>query len=179
MCNIKRVIPKFGGRCLLQNGDCVAKKDRINFLERKIKMKTNENGRSMVEMLGVLAIIGVLSVGGIYGYTVAMRKYKANEIVQTASMLATMAQAADAGEGAEITLGASGLDTNPGGVALDGTNTKAGKPEDNGNGVKVSKITIKGVADAKLCAAVTAVAPKTKDSDAATRSGYYIESCGS
>ena len=29
----------------------------------------NENGRSMVEMLGVLAIIGVLSVGGIAGYS--------------------------------------------------------------------------------------------------------------
>ena len=43
--------------------------------------KTNENGRSMVEMLGVLAIIGVLSVGGIAGYTLAMNKYRANEIV--------------------------------------------------------------------------------------------------
>ena len=30
-------------------------------------MKKNESGRSMVEMLGVLAIIGVLSVGGIAG----------------------------------------------------------------------------------------------------------------
>ena len=27
-----------------------------------------ESGRSMVEMLGVLAIIGVLSIGGIAGY---------------------------------------------------------------------------------------------------------------
>ena len=27
----------------------------------------NESGRSMIEMLGVLAIIGVLSVGGIAG----------------------------------------------------------------------------------------------------------------
>ena len=33
-------------------------------------------GRSMVEMLGVLAIIGVLSVGGIAGYSKAMDKYK-------------------------------------------------------------------------------------------------------
>ena len=31
---------------------------------------TNESGRSMVEMLGVLAIIGVLSVGGIAGIKV-------------------------------------------------------------------------------------------------------------
>ena len=30
-------------------------------------MKNNQFGRSMIEMLGVLAIIGVLSVGGIAG----------------------------------------------------------------------------------------------------------------
>ena len=42
---------------------------------------TNETGRSMVEMLGVLAIIGVLSIGGIAGYTMAMNKYEANQIV--------------------------------------------------------------------------------------------------
>ena len=41
----------------------------------------NESGRSMVEMLGVLAIIGVLSVGGIAGYRMAMNKYKANELI--------------------------------------------------------------------------------------------------
>ena len=37
----------------------------------------------MVEMLGVLAIIGVLSIGGIQGYTMAMRKHRANEILNT------------------------------------------------------------------------------------------------
>ena len=62
-------------------------------------MRRSEKGRSMVEMLGVLAIIGVLSVGGIYGYTVAMNKYKANEIVQTASMLKIMAESENAGAG--------------------------------------------------------------------------------
>jgi hypothetical protein len=35
-------------------------------------------GRSMIEMLGVLAIIGVLSVGGIVGYTKARRMYNSN-----------------------------------------------------------------------------------------------------
>ena len=49
----------------------------------------NESGRSMVEMLGVLAIVGVLSVGGVYGYGVAMKKHKANELLHQASMLAT------------------------------------------------------------------------------------------
>ena len=38
-----------------------------------------EQGRSMVEMLGVLAIIGVLSVGAIAGYSKAMFKYKLNK----------------------------------------------------------------------------------------------------
>ena len=36
-------------------------------------------GRSMIEMLGVLAIIGVLSVGGIAGYSKAMEMYKLNK----------------------------------------------------------------------------------------------------
>ncbi len=36
-------------------------------------------GRSMVEMLGVLAIIGVLSVGAMSGYAKAMEKYKLNK----------------------------------------------------------------------------------------------------
>ncbi len=35
--------------------------------------------RSMVEMLGVLAIIGVLSVGAMSGYSKAMMKYKLNK----------------------------------------------------------------------------------------------------
>ncbi|MBQ8671083.1 MAG: prepilin-type N-terminal cleavage/methylation domain-containing protein [Alphaproteobacteria bacterium] len=38
------------------------------------EIKNNESGRSMIEMLGVLAIIGVLSVGGIAGYSKAMQK---------------------------------------------------------------------------------------------------------
>ena len=48
---------------------------------------TNESGRSMVEMLGVLAIIGVLSVGGIAGYSKAMNKYKINKTTDQVSML--------------------------------------------------------------------------------------------
>ena len=48
----------------------------------------NESGRSMVEMLGVLAIIGVLSIGGIAGYSTAMRKYQANQIIDAANKYA-------------------------------------------------------------------------------------------
>ena len=43
-------------------------------------MKT-QSGRSMIEMLGVLAIIGVLSIGGLAGYTKAMNSYQANQIM--------------------------------------------------------------------------------------------------
>lgn len=44
-------------------------------------------GRSMVEMLGVLAIIGVLSVGAISGYSKAMLKYKLNKQAESFSWL--------------------------------------------------------------------------------------------
>ena len=43
---------------------------------------SNQNGRSMIEMLGVLAIIGVLSVGGIAGYSKAMMKFKINKTIE-------------------------------------------------------------------------------------------------
>jgi Tfp pilus assembly protein PilE len=45
-------------------------------------IKLNEYGRSMIEMLGVLAIVGVLSVGGIAGYSKAMTNYKMNKFCQ-------------------------------------------------------------------------------------------------
>ena len=82
-------------------------------------MKQNENGRSMVEMLGVLAIIGILSMTGIYGYALAMRKYRANEIVQTASMLSVMAHAADGGDGDCVELSSTDLVQRPGGVDVE------------------------------------------------------------
>ena len=44
-------------------------------------------GRSMVEMLGVLAIIGVLSVGAISGYSKAMFKYKLNKQTEQLTQL--------------------------------------------------------------------------------------------
>ena len=43
----------------------------------------------MVEMLGVLAIVGVLSVGGIAGYSKAMMKYKLNKQAQQLNQLIT------------------------------------------------------------------------------------------
>lgn len=44
--------------------------------------KNSEKGRSMIEMLGVLAIVGVLSVGGIAGYSKAMEKFKMNQLIE-------------------------------------------------------------------------------------------------
>ena len=52
-------------------------------------MRNNENGRSMVEMLGVLAIIGVLSAGGLAGYSKAMFKHKLNSTMEQITMVVT------------------------------------------------------------------------------------------
>lgn len=52
-------------------------------------MRINENGRSMIEMLGVLAIIGVLSVGGIAGYSKAMAKFRSNKTIDQVQHLVT------------------------------------------------------------------------------------------
>ncbi len=46
-----------------------------------------QSGRSMIEMLGVLAIIGVLSVGGIAGYSKAMMKYRINKSIEQISLI--------------------------------------------------------------------------------------------
>ena len=54
---------------------------------KKLEIK-NQNGRSMIEMLGVLAIIGVLSVGGIAGYSKAMTKYRINKAIEQITLIA-------------------------------------------------------------------------------------------
>ena len=55
---------------------------------------TSDTGRSMVEILGVLAVIGVLSVGGIAGYKMAMEKYRSNQVVDMANKYAVIAYSA-------------------------------------------------------------------------------------
>ena len=90
--------------------------------------KTNESGRSMVEMLGVLAIIGVLSVAGIAGYSTAMKRYKANELLNEASKRAVVvagkflhSNTADLSEFAGQTVaGGSFVDNTP--ITKDGNN---------------------------------------------------------
>ncbi len=59
-------------------------KTYMNFLRQRktaldAPLHAVSSGRSMIEMLGVLAIIGVLSIGGIAGYTKAMDMYHWNK----------------------------------------------------------------------------------------------------
>ena len=48
-------------------------------------MKNNQNGRSMIEMLGVLAIIGVLSVSGFGMVKKMQNSYNTNKIMEEIS----------------------------------------------------------------------------------------------
>ena len=48
-------------------------------LHSRRPLMTNESGRSMVEMLGVLAIVGVLSAGALAGFNRAMMMHKLNK----------------------------------------------------------------------------------------------------
>ena len=93
----------------------------------------NESGRSMVEMLGVLAIIGVLSIGGIAGYSMAMNRYRANEALDVATKYAVILYAgkqtaqATGGTFSAPDLESAGLTTSgkasqtPGGVTIKAT----------------------------------------------------------
>jgi len=56
--------------------------------ERVQNVNGEQSGRSMIEMLGVLAIIGVLSVGGIAGYSKAMQKYRINKTIEQITLIA-------------------------------------------------------------------------------------------
>ena len=51
----------------------------------------NEQGRSLAEMLGVLAIIGSLSIGGMSAYSYGMNKHRANTIINSVSKMAIAA----------------------------------------------------------------------------------------
>ena len=52
-------------------------------------MKNNQSGRSMIEMLCVLSIIGVLTIGAMAGYRRMISKYYANKTVQYITTLVT------------------------------------------------------------------------------------------
>ena len=50
-----------------------------------MRANKTEQGRSMVEMLGVLAVVGVLSIGALGAYSYGMNKYRTNELLEGAS----------------------------------------------------------------------------------------------
>ena len=70
--------------------DYRVKPDNDNIgVDYRVKFENDSicTGRSMVEMLGVLAIVGVLSVGAIAGYSKAMFKYKLNKQTEQMNQL--------------------------------------------------------------------------------------------
>ena len=112
-----------------------------------------ESGRSMVEMLGVLAIIGVLSIGGIAGYTMAMNRYRANEVLNIASQLAVLSQTANQGRGG-VDMGLDDLSLtaeNVPGLGSDGT---VSATTNNGT----TTVTITGLSSADIGAAIKSIA---------------------
>ena len=94
-----------------------------------------EQGRSMVEMLGVLAVVGVLSVGGIAGYTYAMDKHKSNELLNEASKRAVIV-AAQIAAGREPSLREFEDDKTAGGTI----STEPATDIDGGVGIRVSGV---------------------------------------
>ena len=56
-----------------------------------------------------LAAAGVMSVGGVAGYNMAMTRYQANEILNTAAMLSILAMSGNSGQGKDMTLAEAGL----------------------------------------------------------------------
>ena len=50
------------------------------------KERIYQSGRSMIEMLGVLAIVGLLSIGGLWGVRLLYDKHRANNLLEDASM---------------------------------------------------------------------------------------------
>ena len=70
----------FGTRKEKSGVEVIVAKERKVDISRLVrgKKKSYQSGRSMIEMLGVLAIIGVLSIGSIAAYSKAMLSYRLN-----------------------------------------------------------------------------------------------------
>lgn len=75
--------------------------------------KNTQTGRSMVEMLAVLSIIGILSIGGVAGFSMANQRIRINNILD----YATKFSAKGVGGRSFINLAAAGMD-NPGGIEM-------------------------------------------------------------
>ena len=95
-----------------------------------------ESGRSMVEMLGTLAIIGVLSIGGIAAYSYGMDKYRANTTMNDVN-LRIVDLIAQANRGGDLSLSEWPTKSTVGydiGLEKDATTSK------NTGGIQVSSI---------------------------------------
>ena len=80
-CDTNRFFPN------AQNDDCENAGKRGRAARKFPRPLLGYNaGRSMLEMLGVLAIIGVLSVGAIMGFRYAINRHKANVILNDVSL---------------------------------------------------------------------------------------------
>ena len=67
---------------------CVTDSDTLSPSVSARRPLLSETGRSMIEMLGVLAIIGVLSIAAVAGYRFALLKFRANEVTNELNMRA-------------------------------------------------------------------------------------------
>ncbi len=61
-------------------------------LQIQSETQTSDSSRSMVEMLGTLAVIGVLLIAGIAGYNAAMSKYRTNKVSHELNILSNQIQ---------------------------------------------------------------------------------------
>ncbi len=92
-----------GNKAQIVQGETGSRKMTMKF--KKQIQNQSQSGRSMVEMLGVLAIIAILSIGGIVGYRLAMNYYQANQIAHEINLMRTDAQIKIAQGAEELTLG--------------------------------------------------------------------------
>ncbi len=69
----------------------------------KSQQKSKQSGRSMIEMLGVLAIVGILSAGGIAGYSMAMTNHKTNAYIEKVQLIAQRTRELYNGDYSEMT----------------------------------------------------------------------------
>ena len=75
--------------------------------------KKEQSGRSMVEMLAVLSVIGILSIGGLAGYSLSAQRIQINNVMDTA----TKFSARGVGGRSYSSLAAAGIDS-PNGVEM-------------------------------------------------------------
>ena len=130
-------------------------------------MRNFQHGRSMIEMVGVLAIVGVLSVGGLAGYTKAMMQYRADrtmeQVTEMASRISMIGEQASSYQGLSnnvaikmtavpgdmITAGSTDLENKFGGdVTIEPSNLLSSTTSDDSKDLAFT-ITYKGLSSAE------------------------------